>query len=190
MIQLTCPCCQAQFPIEAGLLDDDGKRLAAVFAAMEPELARALLGYLRLHKPATRALSQKRAGRLVAEVVELVGLGEVTRNGATRPAPPQVWVQAIEQMLESRERLRLPLSGHGYLLEVAFGAADKIDAQAEKAREERMRSGRRADAPTATTQETPLQRKLAWLRQQLNYGAMTQEKFEADVAEARAKFES
>lgn len=189
MIQLTCPCCQTQFPIEAGLLDDDGKRLAAVFAAMEPDLARALLGYLRLHKPATRALSQRRAARLVAEVVELVGLGEVTRNGATRPAPPQVWVQAMEQMLEGRERLRLPLSGHGYLLEVAFGQADKIDAQAEKAREERMRSGRRADSATPA-QETPLQRKLAWLRQQLNYGALTQEQFEAEVAAARAKFES
>lgn len=190
MIQLTCPCCQTQFPFEAGLLDDDGKRVAAVFAAMEPELARSLIGYLRLHKPAKRALSQKRALRLVSEAAELVASGEVSRNGAARPAPPQVWVQAMEQMLESRERLRLPLSGHGYLMEVAFGLADKIDAQAEKAREERMRSGRRADSAAPAAQETPLQRKLAWLRQQLNYGALSQEQFEAEVVAARAKFEN
>ncbi|MDZ4378792.1 MAG: hypothetical protein U0973_11625 [Xanthomonadaceae bacterium] len=153
-------------------------------------MARAVLGYLRLHKPSTRALSQRRAARLVAGVLELIACGEVTRNGVTRPAPPTVWVQAMDQMLEGRERLRLPLSGHGYLLEVAFGHADKIDAQAEKAREERMRSGRRADSAAPAAQETPLQRKLAWLRQQLNYGALSQEQFEAEVATARAKFEN
>ena len=29
-MQLTCPCCGEQFPLEAGMADDEGKRLAAL----------------------------------------------------------------------------------------------------------------------------------------------------------------
>lgn len=143
-MQVTCPCCAARFPLEAGFSDDDGKRLAAVLADMEPPLARAAIAYLRLFKPAKTALRLPRAIKLLQELAALVAAGTVCRderNGVRRPAAPAVWVAAIEQMLQQVERLVLPLTGHGYLREVAFGIADKADAAAERDRAGRLLAG-------------------------------------------------
>lgn len=41
-MQLQCPCCGEQFPVEAGFADTDGKRLAALFAGLDPKLGRAI----------------------------------------------------------------------------------------------------------------------------------------------------
>ncbi|MGO1073191.1 hypothetical protein [Lysobacter sp. CA199] len=146
MVQMTCPCCFAEFPVEAGLVEADGKRLAAALGVMDADLVRVLFGYLRLHKPAQRALAQHKALTLAVEIGDLVASGEVRRNGVSRPASLAVWAQAIEQMLEGRSSLRLPLKGHGYLLEVVFGLADRADAENEREREQRVREGRRPDA--------------------------------------------
>ena len=35
-MQLQCPCCGEQFPIEAGFADADGKKLAAMLAGLDP----------------------------------------------------------------------------------------------------------------------------------------------------------
>lgn len=55
-MQLQCPCCGEQFPIEAGFADADGKKLAAMLAGLDPKLGRAVLNYLRLFSPAKRGL--------------------------------------------------------------------------------------------------------------------------------------
>lgn len=125
-MRIQCPCCGEQYPLEAGFADDEGKRLAAQFAEMEPKLGRAVLAYLRLFSPARRGLRTSRAIRLVEDLLALVRAGNVTRDARTtdtKPASPAMWAAGIEQMLAQRERLSLPLDNHHYLRAVVYGIA-------------------------------------------------------------------
>lgn len=190
-MQVTCPCCAVRFPLEAGFSDDDGKRLAAVLADMEPPLARAAIAYLRLFKPAKTALRLPRAIKLLQDLTALVAAGTVCRderNGVRRPAAPAVWVAAIEQMLQQSERLVLPLTGHGYLREVAFGIADKADAAAERERETIAREGRGGRRPSIPADGYALDRlaALSRINGDLELGLISPEEAERRRAEVRA----
>jgi len=133
-MQIQCPCCGEQFPVEAGFADADGKRLAALLAGIEPKLGRAVVGYLRLFSPAKRGLRMTRAIKLVEELLDLVNAGTVqkdARTNDTKPAPPRLWAAGIEQMVTGRDRLQLPLENHNYLRAVVWGiASDPVQAQA------------------------------------------------------------
>ncbi|CAM5601048.1 hypothetical protein [Rhodanobacter lindaniclasticus] len=151
VIHFTCPCCGADFPWEAGLIEADAKRLGAVLGDMEPALARAAMSYLRLFKPLKTALRLSRATKLLQDLAALIAEGTVCRDertGVRRPAPVSAWVAGIEQMLQQADRLTLPLSAHGYLRQVVFGIADAADAAAEKSREQDLREGRRQAGPS------------------------------------------
>lgn len=148
-MKITCPECQSQFPLSAGLLDAEAKRFGVALGACDPSLARALVSYLGLHKPAKTVLRLAKATRIVEEVAGLAASGEVHRNGVNRQASVSMWVQAIETMLDSRGKLRLPLSGHGYLMEIVFSLADQADAAAEREREADKRAGRHLDPRVA-----------------------------------------
>lgn len=189
-MQVCCPVCCTDFPIEAALLEGDGKRLAAVLAELEPAVGRALIAYLRLFKPPKTNLRMARAAKLAREVADLVAAGEVSRDertGVRRPASPGMWAAGMEQMAQQRDRLTLPLDTHGYLRAVVFGLADQADAAAERQREDQARRGvvRRGPAGPA---ETPLQRQLAWIEQHLGYGTLTPDQAEGKRAEARATY--
>ena len=145
-MRVQCPCCGEQFPLEAGFLDDEGKRLAAQFADIEPRLGRAILGYLRLFSPAKRGLRTTRAIKLVEELMSAVNAGTVTRDARTadsKPASPAMWTAGIDQMLAQRERLSLPLDNHHYLRAVVFGiASDPAQvAKVQQAAPKKARSG-------------------------------------------------
>ncbi|MHB0763361.1 hypothetical protein ACYCFC_03010 [Stutzerimonas sp. NM35] len=125
-MRIQCPCCGEQYPLESGFADDEGKRLAAQFAEMEPKLGRAVLAYLRLFSPAKRGLRTSRAIKLIEELTVLIKEGSVTRDARTserKPASPALWVAGIDQMLAQRDRLTLPLDNHHYLRAVVFGIA-------------------------------------------------------------------
>lgn len=192
MMRITCPNCCETYPIDAGFADDDGKRLAALFAGMEPMLGRAVLSYLRLFKPPKSALRSVRAARIVEELLDLVRTGTVCRDeraGLRRPASPALWAQGIEQMLATPGKLQLPLANHHYLRAIVYGLADQADAVGERRREADARAGKRPAGPSdAPLRESPLQAHLAWLRQQQQYGALTPEQFEAECAAAHIKF--
>lgn len=158
-MHLTCPSCHDRFPIAAGFLDDDGKRLAALLADMEPVLGRAVIGYLRLFKPARQGLRIARAVKLVRDLNELVRVGSVCRDergGVRRPATPAMWAEGIEQMLAESAGLTLPLTNHRYLRAIVYGLADKADADRERQREADLRVGRR---PVATSENADTQRR-------------------------------
>lgn len=125
-MRLTYPCCGEQFPFEAGLADEEGKRLAALFAEMPPKLGKAVLSYLRLFSPPKRSLKMGKAIRLVEDLHHMVSEGSVTRDARTndrRHASPALWVAGIEQMIAQREKLTLPLETHHYLRAVVYGIA-------------------------------------------------------------------
>ena len=193
-MQATCPCCQTAFPLEAGMLDADAKRLAMVLAGADPALGRALIGYLRLHKPAKTVLRMGKAAKLAEEVVALATASEVRRGGVSRPNAARYWAMAIEQMLELREKLRLPLSGHGYLTEVAYSLADSADAAFERQAHADARAGKhlaqesvKPDQTPSKPAETKLQNALAYITQQLHIGSITAEQATEQRAAARAK---
>ncbi len=191
-MKVTCPCCRADFPIEAGFAEADGKRLAALMAEFEPVLGRATLSYLRLFKPAKTALQMAKAVRIVQELDALVRVGTVCtdeRSGIRRPATPAVWAAGIDQMLHNRGSLTLPLDGHNYLRKVVFGLADAADAKAEQAREADARAGRHLTTGVSPKgePEDKLRNQLAWLRSQLEYGQINQAEHDLQVAAARAK---
>lgn len=187
-MRATCPDCGAQAHLSAFFAEDDGKRLATLMADMQPELGRAVIAYLGLFKPAKNALRLPRAVKLVQELAALVSAGTVCRderNGVRRSSSPAMWTAGIEQ----RASLTLPLENHNYLRAVVFGLADKADAATERQREESARAGRHLDsAAPQQAKETPLERQLAWIRQQEGYGAFTAEQAEEERAKARKKY--
>lgn len=188
-MRITCPNCCESYPIDAGFADDDGKRLAALCADMEPVLGRAVIGYLRLFRPAKTALRTVRAVKIVEDLLALVRAGTVCRDergGLRRPAPAAIWAAGIEQLLATPGKLSLPLANHHYLRAVVYGLADQADASAERQRDADARVGNRRSGPSDNARaESPLQSQLAWLRQQLELGVLTPEQHAEQAAAAR-----
>ena len=192
-MRVCCPVCDTAFPIAAGVTEDDGKRLAQLMAEFDPALGRATIVYLGLFKPRTE-LRLSRAVKIAAELKVLVDAGTVSADDRThlrRPAAPAMWVAGIEQMLAQRSRLKLPLDNHNYLRAVVFGLADKVEADAERAREQQLREGRRPAAATAATTRSLLAIALENIDHDLHIGIIaTPAEAEQKRAEARVKYGS
>lgn len=193
-LRVNCPSCGTDFPIEAGLIEGDAKRLAAVLAGMDPLLGRTTLQYLHLFKPAKTALRLSRAFKVVAELADLVDAGSVCRDersGDRRPTNPALWAAGIEQMLVQRDRLELPLTNHNYLRKVVWGLADQADAAAERQRDVDLRQGRRTGSGSGVSPpqppEDPLVRDLRYIDQCFGYGQFDEAERDRRKAEARAK---
>lgn len=139
-MKLVCPVCQAEFPLEAAM-NDVAARQAVVKAFELTEIGSLLIRYVSLFKPAKQALSMARLAKLLEELVPMVKSGQITRNGTQYPAPQAYWQQAIETTLAQRDKLDLPLKGHGYLLGVIANHANKASGQAERANEQGRKYG-------------------------------------------------
>ncbi len=138
-MQVTCPCCAGRFSIEAAFTDDAARAAVAAALKFPAPLGEQLLRYVALFRPAQRALSWDRAARLLNELLEPISAGRVQRDGRWYPAPVEAWRRALEQMLDQRDRLRLPLKSHGYLIEILIGVIDEVAAESERRREESLR---------------------------------------------------
>jgi hypothetical protein len=66
-----CPVCHAHLHLDALVQDEAGRDLLALFATIQDDLGRALVGYLTLFRPAKSDLSNARALRLAREVLAL-----------------------------------------------------------------------------------------------------------------------
>lgn len=132
-MMLTCPCCAARFSIEAALMDESARQAVAAALALPAPLAEHLLRYVALFRPAKRALAWDRAARLLAELQALIAQGFIERHRVRYRTTEAIWADAIEALLERRGKLRLPLTGHGYLLEILVDRAAKAQARAESA---------------------------------------------------------
>lgn len=139
-MKLVCPNCGMTASLEAFTSDADAREVAALCARLPAEVGPLALRYLALFRPRQRALSWPRARKLLAELVECVEVGGVERRGRFWPAPPEIWASALQQMLDQREKLRLPLSNHAYLAEIVTGSADKHEAQAEREAEAQVKA--------------------------------------------------
>lgn len=89
--------------------------------------------------------------KLLEELVPMMRDGKIEHKGSVWPAPQAYWEQAIRQMLDTRESLKLPIKTHGYLFSIIAGYADKAKGKTEKQTEARRVSGtsRREPQPKA-----------------------------------------
>lgn len=196
-MHVTCPSCGTDFPLEAGLLDADAKRLAALFAGLEPVLGRAAIAYLRLFAPPKNRLRLTRAVRLMEQLVDLVGEGTVSaddRVSIKRPATQAMWAAGIEQMLADVKLVQgcrsSPLANHNYLRKVVFGLADSADAVAERAREEslRRREPTTGGAPQPVNRTLALSNALNDIEAQVRLGLVSRADADDLKAAARQQF--
>lgn len=135
IMRLTCPCCGASYTIEVLLADKSARAAVASAFTLPASLGDRVLRYIGLFRPGSRALSWDRAERLIAELADMISAAQITRNGQIYPAPVDAWKAAFDAMLDSRDRLQLPLKTHGYLLEILVGQHQKANEK-QAARQE------------------------------------------------------
>jgi hypothetical protein len=153
-MQIKCPACYATFSLETAVALDAARAALSTALQMPAPLAGLLAQYLGMFRSAGRVLAFDRAERLMAELLPMLTEQRVERAGNSRSCPLAIWQQALERMVEHRAagKLELPLKSHGYLLEIAFGLADKAEAAAEREAEERRRTGAHRSKPEPVQQ--------------------------------------
>jgi hypothetical protein len=132
-VKLICPSCGAVASADAWANDVNCRETMLVISRLPAPLPKAVLGYLSLFRPGKQALGWKKALRLALEIEQLVATGYVHVQGKVdRTCPPSMWARAMEQMVEQRGALRLPMASHNYLSKIAWDLADSADYGKEK----------------------------------------------------------
>lgn len=143
-LTFVCPECGHHAAPAGFAVDADSKQYAALLADLPPPVARAVMSYIALFAPRARKLTAPRARKLLEELAPLIKAERITRRGREWIAPQAAWITAIDDLLARRDKLTLPLTTHGYLLDVLTSTADRIERAAEDQREQQLRQGRRA----------------------------------------------
>jgi hypothetical protein len=165
-MRLTCPGCGAEYTLDV-LIAHEGAREALIEAmGMNAALGKRLIQYLSLFRPASRQLTMDRVAKILKEISPCIKAAQIERNGRIWPIPLDSWAWALDEIVAKKDKLTLPLKSHGYLFEMLIGAADKIEAAAEKKTEDRRASGalptgqsfavRGEAAPVAAFVKTPM----------------------------------
>lgn len=99
--------------------------------ALPAPVSRSILGYMGLFRPTERALSWKKARKIVAELAALIAPGHIQIQGKpARPCTAHIWAQGMEQMA-ARTDLTRPMRNHNYLKQIVWQIADQADAGRE-----------------------------------------------------------
>jgi len=158
-MRLVCPSCGATNSADGWLNDANCRQTMARIAALPAPLPEVAIGYLSLFRPGERGLSWKKALRLATEIGELVSKKYVHVQGRPdRDCGPRVWAAAMEQMIEQRNLLRLPMPNHRYLEKVAWDLADQADRASEYAGKQRQAARRSGPDDTPTPPRVNLSR--------------------------------
>jgi hypothetical protein len=143
-MKVTCPACYAQFTLDAALGADASRKALATALAMPAPLATQIAQYLGMFRSPNRAVSPDRLEKLMAELLPMLQAEEVWRNGNSRRAPLKLWQEGFAHLVVQRDngKLGLPLKSHGYLLEVVYSSADRVEAIKEQQVELTRQSGK------------------------------------------------
>ncbi len=143
-MKLVCPECGAVGSAAHFTGDAEARSAMATLATLPTPVIAPTVAYLGLFRPAKRVLGWRRAHALIVELAELMASPALHRRGRDWPVTPELWRQALEQMLSQREKIQTPLKSHGYLLTIVAGLASRAEATAEEKHEAELRSGFRA----------------------------------------------
>lgn len=124
------------------------------------KLLRPMLSYIGLFAPAKSAMRYERVASLANELVDMIAPATIKRGGRVWPAPLDYWRQGLEEVVNrahGNAGLRLPLSSHGYLLEVVTRYANKQETQTENHTEKQRagHAGTGSHRPKSTTVGVP-----------------------------------
>ena len=109
-----CPICHSHLHLDALIQDDAGSELLGVLAGLGRPLARPLVQYLALFRPAKSDLSNARALKLAQETLDL----------ADRDSLIAALHDTIRSLHEKRQRgENKPLKNHNYLKQVMASVA-------------------------------------------------------------------
>lgn len=153
-MNITCPSCGADMDLDVLLVHEESRRALAELVLISLPLGKLVLQYLRLFKPATRAMSHARTVRLIEQLLPDLKRGAVEHKGREWAAPLDTWRLALERVIEQRDKgkLVLPLGSHDYLYAVISGMADQVEAKQERETEASRRRHSSAEVqPIAAT---------------------------------------
>ena len=142
MADFCCPMCAAELSIEALFSHAEMREAFAQLVRWSVPAGARVMAYITLFAPAKNRQTLARKAKLLDELLPDLHAGSINRKGRDWAAPPEVWSAAIDQMLLARDsgRLKLPLTGHGYLHEVIVAIAEKAEAVAEQQAEAERRN--------------------------------------------------
>lgn len=148
----TCQTCGTTAPIEWFLSETEHRQICAVLVELPKDVEKVVLHYLSLFRPVSgRALQAKKAARLLAEIKTMVATGHVQIDKkVARPCRPRIWAQAMEQMVERRDRLSIPMPNHNYLKAIVYDLADQADIQGERTKNTALQHMRTRTEPAAS----------------------------------------
>lgn len=136
-MRCTCPACGSSFSLDA-LLGNEGARDAVMAALAFPApLGQHMIRYLALFRPLKRSISLDRIANLINELLPMINAARITRNGGSHSAPLEYWRMAMDDMVNKRDKLTLPLKNHGYLLSIIEGYNLKAEQRKEQADEDK-----------------------------------------------------
>lgn len=119
-MKVRCPECGTTMSLNVLIAHDDAREALIAVAGISDGLVKAMLKYLTLFRPSEKDLSFARVAKLLGEVLPMIRAETIERNRKTYPAPREAWIWAAGKCIEARDagRLKTPLTGHGFLLEV------------------------------------------------------------------------
>ena len=158
-MQLTCTNCGARMSLETALNDIEARKALAAALSMPAQLGDRTLRYIGLFRPQQRSLTWPRFHKLLNELLAQIKDRSVTRNGITWSAPLETWEMALDQIMDNRDTLRLPLKSHGYLFEIVAGIANRAaGVQERKTEKEKIsRAQQRGQQPDQQPEHKPFQ---------------------------------
>lgn len=141
---VACPACHAEFTLDVLLPAEEQRIAVGRLVERSLGLGSVAMRYLALFRPEKRRMSIDRMVRLANELFPDLERQAINRKGRDWPATKEVWMAGMDVVLAKRDKgtLTLPLTGHGLLYEVMCGLAEKVEAAAERQREEERRNHR------------------------------------------------
>lgn len=133
-MKVRCPACSAEMDLDVLMAHEEGRMVLAEIVSKGVPMGALMLRYVGLFRPGKRAMQMSRTLCLLSDLWTDMQRGAISRKGREWPLTDEMWRQALEQMLQARDKgsLSLPLSTHGYLHEVLMGLSCKAESQAEK----------------------------------------------------------
>ncbi|WP_111747649.1 hypothetical protein [Salinisphaera orenii] len=149
-----CPECGHVAPLTAFAAEADAREALAIAMRLPGQLGDSVLRYLALFRPAKRALAWSRALKLLGQLATDIDRGYISRHGRDWAAPVDAWRDALHTVVSQREALTLPLKDHSYLYEIICRGANRVEAKAEQAVEDKRRARKRG-APEPAAPASP-----------------------------------
>lgn len=131
MSDIHCPCCGTALDLAVIFRTEADHQALSRLINVGIPMGGKVIEYLTLHTPTHQRLTASKKIKLITQLLPDLERQAITTKGRDCSAPHANWAQAIDQMVSSRDKLTLPLKGHGYLYSVLAGMADKVQAAAE-----------------------------------------------------------